>query len=117
MVYNKRKNLYDNIEKYAKIWGVISMDKENQQLGKDEVFENTMFEKEYVEFIRGVSSKIIYYRQAANMTREKLAEASDLNISYINQIESGKFDYNVSLKTLLQIAKALDISVCKLLDV
>ena len=52
-----------------------------------------------------------YYRKLRHFTQEVLAEKADLSISYIKQIESGIEFKNVSLTTMLKIAKALDIHV------
>ena len=48
------------------------------------------------------------------MSQEELAEKSDLSISYIKQLESGKIFKNLSLTTLLKLSKALNININKL---
>lgn len=50
-------------------------------------------------------------RQRLNLTQEELAEKSDISISYIKQIESGKYFKNVSLTTMLKLSKALDTNI------
>lgn len=50
-------------------------------------------------------------RQRLNLTQEELAEKSDISVSYIKQIESGKYFKNVSLTTMLKLSKALDTNI------
>ena len=53
-------------------------------------------------------------RLEANLTQEELAEKSDISISYIKQIESGKDYKNISLTIMLKLSKALDTSIANL---
>lgn len=69
--------------------------------------ENKELTVEYNIFCHNVK----YYRKLNHFTQETLAEKADLSISYIKQIESGTEFKNVSLTTMLKIAKALDIHV------
>ena len=57
---------------------------------------------------------IKYFRLKSNMTQEQLAEKSDLSVSYIKQIESGKEFKNITFNTFSKIAKALNIDVKEL---
>ena len=59
---------------------------------------------------------IKYFRLKANMTQEQLAEKSDLSVSYIKQIESGKEFKNITFNTFSKIAKALNIDVKELFN-
>ena len=68
--------------------------------------------KEIIEQFEIISHNIKFYRQ--NMSQEELAEKSDLSISYIKQLESGKIFKNLSLTTLLKLSKALNININKL---
>lgn len=70
--------------------------------------------KEIIEQFNTISHNIKYYRQNQNMSQEELAEKSDLSISYIKQLESGKIFKNLSLTTLLKLSKALNININKL---
>ena len=45
--------------------------------------------KEIVEQYSIISHNIKYYRNKQKLSQEKLAEKSDLSISYIKQLESG----------------------------
>lgn len=70
--------------------------------------------KEIIEQYNIISHNIKYYREKQKLSQEKLAEKSDLSISYIKQLESGKIFKNISLTTLLKLSKALNINVNKL---
>lgn len=70
--------------------------------------------KEIMEQYNIISHNIKYYREIQKLSQEKLAEKSDLSISYIKQLESGKIFKNISLTTLLKLSKALNINVNKL---
>ena len=59
---------------------------------------------------------IKYFRLKSNMTQEQLAEKSDLCVSYIKQIESGKEFKNITFNTFSKIAKALNIDVKELFN-
>jgi len=62
---------------------------------------------QYVVF----STNVKKIRKEKKLTQEKLAEASDLSISYIKQIESGKDYKNLTLTTMLKLSKVLDTSI------
>lgn len=53
-------------------------------------------------------------RIETNLTQEALAEKSDISISYIKQIESGKDYKNISLTIMLKLSKALNTSIANL---
>lgn len=69
--------------------------------------QNKELTVEYNIFCQNVK----YYRKLCHFTQEVLAEKADLSISYIKQIESGMEFKNVSLTTMLKIAKALNVHV------
>lgn len=60
------------------------------------------------------SHNVKFYRNKLNLTQEQLAEKANCSISYIKQIESCKEYKNVTLSTILNICKALDISINEL---
>ena len=68
---------------------------------------NSILHEEYDNFKQNIK----YYRKKLNLTQEDLAEKADLSISYIKQIESCKEYKNVTLSTMLNICKALNISI------
>jgi transcriptional regulator with XRE-family HTH domain len=57
--------------------------------------------------------KIRKIRKQKGLTQEKLAELANLDYSYLNMIEAGK--KNPSIKKLAKIAKALGVSLQKLM--
>ena len=67
---------------------------------------------DYTNLVKNIK----YYRLKANMTQEQLAEKSDLSVSYIKQIESGKEFKNITFNTFSKIAKALNIDVKELFN-
>ena len=61
------------------------------------------------------SNNVKYYRHKLNITQEQLAEKANCSISYIKQIESCKEYKNVTLSTILNIWKDLNININYLL--
>ena len=59
-----------------------------------------------------IGKRIKKYRDAAKMTQQELAEATNYSIQHISHIENGQT--KLSLKCLLSIASALQISVDQL---
>lgn len=70
-------------------------------------------DNEYINFIKNIK----YYRNKKNLTQEQLAEKSDLSVSYIKQIESGREFKNITFNTCYKLAKALDIKIEQLYKV
>lgn len=70
-------------------------------------------DNEYINFIKNIK----YYRNKQNLTQEQLAEKSDLSVSYIKQIESGREFKNITFNTCYKLAKALDIKIEQLYKV
>jgi len=56
---------------------------------------------------RIVGQKIRAFRKQAGMSQEKLAERADLSYKYVGEVERGYV--NISLDSLMRIAKALKI--------
>lgn len=71
-----------------------------------------MFEKEYLTLVKNIK----YYRKKENLSQEKLAELADLSSSYIKQIESAKHFKNLTLYSIIKIAKALNIEITELFE-
>lgn len=65
---------------------------------------------QYAAFCKNVK----HYRSLKHFTQEKLAEESNLSISYIKQIESEKEYKNISLDTIFKISKALNVNIGEL---
>ena len=58
---------------------------------------------------RIVGQKIRAYRKQAGLSQEKLAEKASLSYKYLGEVERGCV--NVSLDSLMRIAKALKIKI------
>ena len=59
-------------------------------------------------------AKLAYVRKSKGLSQMKLAEIIDMNFNYIGQIERG--EANVTIKTIKNLACALDIDVKELFD-
>lgn len=76
-----------------------------------------MLESQYKMNVIKIGLKIAYYRKLQGMTQEELAEACDLSVGYISQLEAPGSCFCPSLKTLFTIAEVLGITVSKLTDI
>ena len=61
-----------------------------------------------------VGQKIRARRKQAGLTQEKLAEKADLTYKYVGEVERGTV--NISLDSLVRIAKALRVRLLDLTD-
>ena len=59
-------------------------------------------------------AKLAYIKKSKKLSQMKLAELVDMNFNYIGQIERG--EANVTIKTMKNIADALDIEVSELFN-
>ena len=59
-------------------------------------------------------AKLAYIRKSKKLSQIKLAEMVDMNFNYIGQIERG--EANVTMKTMIAIANALDVELKILFD-
>jgi transcriptional regulator with XRE-family HTH domain len=59
--------------------------------------------------------KIAYYRKLRNLTQEQLAELVGLSPAYIGHIEAPNINKAISLDTLFEIARVLEIPAYKFL--
>lgn len=62
-----------------------------------------------------ISEKIKTLREERNMTQEQLAEKAELSVNYISRIEN-KNDLNISIRVLIKLADAFNISVAELVQ-
>lgn len=60
-----------------------------------------------------IGNEIRYYRMKQKLSQEKLAEKSNLSLNFISKLETGRIS-NISLNKLLNICKALDVQLGKL---
>ena len=65
-----------------------------------------------IAYRRTVGQQIRSYRKEAGLTQEQLAEKSSLSYKYLGEVERGIV--NVSLDSLMRIAKALKLKVADL---
>ena len=72
-------------------------------------------EPDYKKDLKKIGENIRRIRLEKNMKQKELADACDFDRQNMNRIEAGK--NNVTYKTLLTIAKALDVSVIDLLNI
>lgn len=71
--------------------------------------------EEYFEKYKRIGLKISYYRKLKGITQEELAERINKNTAFIGAVEAPNVNRTVSLDTLFDIAKILDIPAYKLL--
>jgi len=63
---------------------------------------------------RKFGEKMRLHRKQARLTQEQLAEKADLHHNFIGEVERGNME--ISLTSMLKIAKALQIKVRDLID-
>lgn len=66
------------------------------------------------QYLQILGSTIRRYRKAIRRTQEYIAEQADISHRYFQEIEQGRGQ--PSLKTVMRIAKALEITVMQLLE-
>lgn len=72
---------------------------------------NPVYESEYLQ----LGLKIAYYRKLRGMTQEQLAERIERTPAFIGHVEAPNISKAVSLDTLFDIAKVLDVPAYKFL--
>lgn len=70
-----------------------------------------IYELEYLQ----LGLKIAYYRKLRGLTQEQLAERIERTPAFIGHVEAPNISKAVSLDTLFDIAKALEVPVHKFL--
>lgn len=70
-----------------------------------------IYESEYLQ----LGLKIAYYRKLRGMTQEQLAERIDRTPAFVGHVEAPNISKAVSLDTLFDIARVLDIPAYKFL--
>lgn len=63
-------------------------------------------------------NKIVFdYRKSSGLTLDELAKKTTLSKSFLSKIENGEFDeQNVSLDTIIKLAKGFDVKVKEILS-
>lgn len=72
---------------------------------------NLMYENEYMQ----LGLKIAYYRKLRGLTQEQLAEKIDRAAAFIGHVEAPNVNKAISLDTLFEIAKVLNVPAYKFL--
>ena len=72
--------------------------------------------EEYYDKYRSLGLKINYYRKLRGLTQEQLAEEIGKDASFLGAVEAPNINRTVSLDTLFDIAKALDVPPYKFLS-
>lgn len=67
------------------------------------------------EIIKKIAFNIKVERMRKGLTQFQLAEMIDVHEKYIGKVESGK--QNITIKTLIKLAKALDTKLTKFVDI
>lgn len=63
-----------------------------------------------------IGAKIVYYRKLNGLTQEKLAEFAHISTSALGRIERGKYNHNISVAVLIDIANGLKIDFSVLFE-
>lgn len=71
--------------------------------------------EEYFDLYKMIGLKISYYRKLRGLTQERLAEIINKSTAFIGAVEAPNVNRTVSLDTLFDIAKALDVPPYKFL--
>lgn len=69
----------------------------------------------YIDKYKKIGLKINYYRKAAGLTQEQLAEKINKSTSYVGALEAPNVDKALSFDTFFDIAEALDVDPYKFL--
>ena len=72
---------------------------------------NLQYESEYMQ----LGLKIAYYRKLRGLTQEQLAEKIDRTPAFIGHVEAPNINKAISLDTLFEIAKVLNVPAYKFL--
>ena len=67
-------------------------------------------------FFRHLGAKVLYYRTALAMNQDELARQAHISQGTLSRIENGKYNDNLSVALLLDIAEALRILPQRLLE-
>lgn len=59
--------------------------------------------------VLGVVTRLVRYRKSMKLTQRQVASIAGINVSHVSSVEGG--GYNMTLATLLKVAKAVDVEV------
>lgn len=63
-----------------------------------------------------IGGKVAYYRKMRGLTQISLAEQIHVSRGVISRLEGGRYNSNISLGLLVDVAEALDIELSLLLE-
>ena len=63
---------------------------------------------------RQIGAKIAYYRTLRDMSQKELAKRANMSVSSLSKIERGRYNDNVSVSLLFDIADGLQIDITML---
>lgn len=72
--------------------------------------------EKYADKYKIIGQRIQQYRKLKGLTQEQLADTISISKSYLSKIEAQNCDKTFSLEVLFEIADALDINICRLLE-
>jgi len=72
-------------------------------------------DEQYRDEFKQLGLKIAYYRKLKGYTQESLAEKVNLSAAFIGHVEAPNISKAVSLDTLFEIAKVLNVPAYKFL--
>ena len=93
--------------RYAIIWA-----KESEMSDKNDVEKQVDPRKEIL--FRQIGAKIAYYRTLRDMSQKELAKRANMSVSSLSKIERGRYNDNVSVSLLFDIADGLQIDITML---
>ena len=65
-------------------------------------------------FLKMIGAKITYYRTLRDMSQKELAKRANMSVSSLSKIERGRYNENVSVSLLFDIADGLQIDITML---
>ena len=71
----------------------------------------------HTKMLKIIGLNIAYYRKSKGLTQLDLAEKANISRTLMGHIEAANMSVGMTLETLLDIAEALEVEPCKLLDV
>lgn len=94
---------------------IAAYEQANPQLHSiDDLLDNEEGKAELIEHCMEVADRLKSKRRRAGFTQEQLADLSQIPLDVVQRIELG--EYSPMAKTIIKLAKALDISPSDLMD-
>ena len=90
----------------------IILAEESEMSDKNDVEKQVDPRKEIL--FRQIGAKIAYYRTLRDMSQKELAKRANMSVSSLSKIERGRYNDNVSVSLLFDIADGLQIDITML---